>query len=162
MEAVRYKPGEAVRWMESGADRIRSESKRKAQSVFRREGARSVGRDVTETVGALFDAGAAALAELRHRQAEAAQYLLEDEGFTVISMTGSKKVRYDEVANIRLDGDHCLIELERGSVSIRPFAHIVAGRVKVPVGWARNGVEVPFELLIEELAARAGLDVVLT
>jgi len=33
---------------------------------------------------------------------------------------------------------------------------VVAGRTKVPVGWRRNGLEVPYELLIDELAARSG------
>jgi hypothetical protein len=29
----------------------------------------------------------------------------------------------------------------------------------VPIGWDRNGMEVPYELLVEELAARSRVEV---
>ena len=154
MQVVRYRPGEALRWLETGVDRSKGESLRKAQSVLKREGARSVNRDVREAAGAIASAGAAALTELAHRQAEASEYILDEHQFTITSLAKSKQVRYEEVKRIHLDGERCTLELERGSVVIKPFAHLVAGRVRVPIGWSRNGSEVPYMVLIDELAAR--------
>ncbi len=158
-EVIRYKPGEAIRWLETGGDEIRRSALQKAQSVWKREGARSIGRDVKEVAGAIFGAGTAAIADMAHRQALASQYALDDEGFEVIKPTGSRRITYAEVKVIRMDGDRALVELERGSVIIKPFAHLTSGRVRVPVGWSRNNVEVPYELLIEELAARCDVEV---
>lgn len=159
MEAVRYRPGEAIKWLETGADRIRDEAVRKAQGVFRRQGERSVAKDVREMAGALWDAGTAALAELARRQGEATQYVLEEESFQLVSGSSGKRYAYSDVRRIRMEGENCHLILERGSVVVKPFAHIVAGRVRVPMGWMRNGVDVPYELLIEELAARIGKEI---
>jgi hypothetical protein len=35
----------------------------------------------------------------------------------------------------------------------------VAGPLKVPIGWERNGLEAPYLLIVEEIAARAGVEV---
>ena len=75
---------------------------------------------------------------------------------TIASRSGKiESIAYEAIKGVRIDGDRARLILEKGSVTIRPFAHIVAGRVKVPVGWVRNGMEVPYDLLIEEIAARA-------
>ena len=58
-----------------------------------------------------------------------------------------------------LRGDKATVVMERGSVNIRPEAYISSGRIKVPIGWERNEIEVPYEMLIDELAARAGIKV---
>ncbi|MBL8059730.1 MAG: hypothetical protein JNK63_03325 [Chthonomonas sp.] len=158
-EVVRYKPGEAIRWLETGSEKIRKGALQKAQSVLRREGARSIGRDVREVAGALFGAGSAAMADLAHRQASASEYVLGDAHFEIVRPTGNRRVTYAEVKKIKLEGDRAQFELIHGSVSIKPFAHLVSGRVRVPIGWTRNNVEVPYELLIEELAARCDIEV---
>lgn len=158
-DLVRYKPGEAVRWFATGSEEIRRGALNKAQSVFKREGARSLRRDLQETASALLGAGSAALADLAHRQAVASQYVLDEEGFEVVKPTGNKRALYADVKAIRMEGDRALIELTKGSIIISPFAHLVSGRAKVPVGWSRNGVEVPYELLIEELAARSDVEI---
>jgi hypothetical protein len=59
-----------------------------------------------------------------------------------------------------MDGDKLVLVLDKGSVLVKPFAYIVAGKIKVPIGWSRNGVEVPYELIIEELSARCDLQVI--
>lgn len=158
-EVVRYKPGEAIRWLETGSEKIRKGAMQKAQSVIRREGARSLGRDVRDVAGALFGAGSAAMADLAHRQASASEYVLDDNAFDVVKPTGSKRILYSEVKSIRMEGDKALLELAYGSTTIKPFAHLVSGRVRVPVGWTRNNIEVPYELLIDELAARCNVEV---
>jgi hypothetical protein len=157
METIRYRPGEAIRWLEIGAEDIRKSAKRQGQSLVRREGERSIGRDLRDAAGAIFDLGKSALADLVHRQAQAVEVVFEPESFVVGNSTSSKTVRYGDVKELKLRGDRLSLILGQGSVTIKPYAYIVSGRVKVPVGWSRNGLEVPYELLIDELSARCGL-----
>ncbi len=156
MEDVRYKPGEAIRWLQTGAHEIRQSAKRHGKSFAKREGARSVGRDLRDVAGALTDLGKSALAELAHRQAEANEYVLHDDMAEIVSGGRIRSVAYSEVKAIKLGHDKATLVLEQGSVTIKPHAYIVAGPLKVPVGWTRNGIEVPYELLLDELAARCG------
>lgn len=160
MEEVRYKPGEAIRWLQTGAHDIRKSARRQGKSVMRREGERSIGRDLREIAGALTDLGKSAMAELAHRQAEASEYVLHDDRFEVVAGGRIRTVAYREILEIRVRGDKATLAMDQGSLSIKPHAHVVSGRLKVPVGWTRNGIEVPFELLIDELSARCGLTVV--
>jgi hypothetical protein len=159
MEPIRYRPGEAIRWLEIGAEDIRKSAKRQGRSIVRREGARTIGRDLRDAAGALFDLGKSALADVVHRQAQASEVILQEETFTVANPAKSQTVRYDEVVEMKLRGDRLTIGLEQGGVVIKPYAHIVSGRIKVPVGWSRNGLEVPYEVLIDELSARCGVTV---
>ncbi len=108
--------------------------------------------------GALFEMGKGAYTDLLHRQAEASEYVLLDSHFDIISGASIKSIGYTRIEAIELKGDRVHLVLDQGTVVIKPFAHIVAGRVKVPIGWSRNGMEVPYELLIEELSARAKVE----
>lgn len=157
---VRYKPGEAIRWLESGAEESRRNALKTTKSVIRREGERSFGRDVKAVAGALWQAGSAAVADLAHKNATATQYALEGEAFEIIRGRDIRRVTYEEVRSMRMDGDKLVLVLDKGSVLVKPFAYIVAGKIKVPIGWSRNGVEVPYELIIEELSARCDLQVI--
>jgi hypothetical protein len=159
MELVRYRPGDAVRWLKAGADTARRQAKRQGVSLIRREGERSIGKDVSQAAGALIQSGKSALAELLLKRAEATEYVLTEDAFEVAGAGVYRRIRYDEVSAMRLDGDRAVLVLSRGSHTIRPYAHIVAGRLRVPVGWTRNDIEVPYELLLEELAVRCGLEI---
>lgn len=156
MEDVRYKPGEAIRWLQTGAGEIRKSAKRHGKSFAKREGARSFGKDLRDVAGVLTDLGKSALAELAHRQAEASEYVLHETEAEIVSGGRLRTVPYASVRSIRLDGDEATLILDQGSIVIKPTAYILAGRLKVPVGWTRNGIEVPYELLLDELAARCG------
>ena len=79
--------------------------------------------------------------------------------FDVVNGGNIKTVPYDRVLAIHMKGDRTVFTLDKGVVTIKPFAYIVSGRIKVPVGWVRNGIEVPYELLTLELAARCGIEV---
>ena len=158
-ELVRYKPGDAIRWLKEGAVSIRKTAKRQGTSLIRREGERTIGKDLSEAAGALFGVGKSAVADLLHRQAQASEYVLGPEALEVVRPTGSKRIPYSDISQIKLTHDKATVVLGRGSLTITPYAHIVAGRIRVPVGWERNGVEVPYELLIEELAAHSGIEV---
>lgn len=158
-ELIRYRPGEAIRWLKQGAIAIRRQAKRHGASLVRREGARSIGKDLSDVAGAIFGAGKSAIAELIHRQASATEYLLSSDAIEILKPGSAKRIPYEDVTGITLSRDKATVTLKQGSVTIAPYAYIVAGRVRVPVGWLRNDVEVPYELLIDELAARCGLEV---
>jgi len=159
MEPIRYRPGEAIRWLEIGAEDIRKSAKRQGQSIVRREGGRTIGRDLRDAAGAIFDLGKSAVADVLHRQAQASEVILNDDGFTIANPTSSKTVKYKDVVDMKLRGDRLTVQMKQGAVTIKPYAHIVSGRIKVPVGWSRNGLEVAYEVLIDELSARCGVTV---
>ncbi|MEZ0325397.1 MAG: hypothetical protein ACAH95_05785 [Fimbriimonas sp.] len=158
MEVVRYKAGEAIRWLQTGAENIRRGAKAKGKSVIDPNGG-TFGHNLKTAAGAIVDYGKGTYADLMHKQAEANEYVLLENHFDIVRGSAIKTVEYERVKKIEVKGDRASITLDKGNLTIKPFAHVVAGRAKVPVGWSRNGIEVPFELLIEELSARCGIDV---
>ncbi|MBN9500992.1 MAG: hypothetical protein BGO01_05775 [Armatimonadetes bacterium 55-13] len=159
MEPIRYKPGEAIRWLETAADSYRKTAKSKGKEAVDLKRDRSdfkkVGQNVADAASALYDYGKGAWADMLHRQAEASEFVLQEHHFDVVNGTAIKTVAYDRVEQVTMKGDTFTFKLDKGSITIKPHAYIVSGRVKVPVGWSRNGMEVPYELLIEELCARS-------
>jgi hypothetical protein len=159
VEPIRYKPGEAIRWLETGADSSRRSARNKGREMIGSGAGPGVKR-IGQGVGALIDLGKGAWADVLHKQAEACEYVLQDERFDVVEGTSIKSVKYADVKRISVKNERATVTLDRGIVLvIKPYAHIVAGRIKVPVGWMRNGMEVPYDLLIEELAARCNVEV---
>jgi hypothetical protein len=160
VEVVRYRPGEAIRWLQTGSDSIRKGARTKASSAVDGGDGRAFFDNVKTAAGAVFDYGKGAYTELRHRQAEATEFVLLDDRLDVVRGNHIKSIDYASVKKIEFQNDRAVLVLEKGTQVIKPFAHIVSGKAKVPIGWSRNGIEVPFELLIEELAARCNVEVV--
>jgi hypothetical protein len=158
VEIVRYRPGEAIRWLQTGAEHNRRSAKSKGKSVIEGE-PRSFGESVRTVAGAAIDFGKGAYTDLRHRQADASEYVVMEDHFDVVQGASIKTIEYERVKRIEMSGDKATLTLDKGALVIKPFAYIVSGRAKVPVGWSRNGIEVAYELLIVELAARCKLDV---
>lgn len=162
MEAVRYRPGEAIRWLSAGADAQRRSAKEKGKQL-RVDPAEVTFKTLRETfsaiAGALLDYGKGAYTEIMHRQAEAHEYILSDNDFSVSRTSGPRIYKYSDVTAIEWDRDRANLIIGQTTVTIKPYAYISAGRIKVPIGWDRNGMEVPFELLVEELAARCRVEV---
>lgn len=156
MEAIRYKPGEAVRWLEVGADDLRKQARESGGRLVRRAGERTIGRDIRDAAGVILGMGKSALADLLHHQAQAAEYVLHEDRVEVVTTSSTRVIRYDQVTGMHRRGERVTLVLESGALHIKPVAHIVAGRIRVPVGWTRNGMEVPYEVLIDELSARCG------
>lgn len=129
------------------------------KSLVRREGERTIGRDVLQAAGAIADYGKSAWADILHTQAQSTEYLLSDDALEISGSGRTRTIPFKEILSIRLRGDKATVVMERGSVNIRPEAYISSGRIKVPIGWERNEIEVPYEMLIDELAARAGIKV---
>lgn len=156
-ELVRYRPDDAVRWLQAGAKTIRDRAVKVGEGVFKRSGERNLKKDVFQTAGAVFDVGKSAVADLMHLSAANTEYVLSSTGFEVSKAGATRLVSYATIRRIRLSRDQVVLELEQGSITISPPAHIVAGGVRAPIGWLRNGLQVPFEVLIEEIAAHAQL-----
>jgi len=163
MEPVRYRPGEAIRWLESGADAARSSAKEKGKllsesspegSAFKR-----VGKGIKTAAGAAMDMGRGAWADLLARRAEASEFVFLHDQLDVVNGNSIRAIPYASIRAMKQKGDRCAVTLESGSLTIKPYAYVVAGKLKVPIGWTRNGIEVPFELLVEELSARCKIDV---
>lgn len=159
MEVVRYRPGEAMRWLEAGAEDSRRNAARQGKSLVRREGERTIGKDLKQAAGALAAMGKSALAELAHLQAYATEYVMHDTKLEIVKQGSTRSVPFASVKVLKMQNDRATLVLGQGSVSIRPHAYIVAGRIKVPIGWTRNGMEVPYETFFEELAARCKLEI---
>lgn len=158
MEQVRYKPGEAIRWLETGATSKRKSAQEKSRMLTIPGDARTFGANVKSAAGVLMDLGRGALTDLAHNQVMASEYVLHDDSFEIIKPNSTKKVRYKDITGIEERGDKTILLLENSTVGIKPYAYVVAGRLKVPIGWSRNGIEVPYELLLEELSARIGIE----
>jgi hypothetical protein len=158
MELVRYKPGEAIRWLQTGAQKSRKEAKAMGNSLAIPQDTRALGDNLKTAAGALMAAGRGALADLAHQQAAATEFVLDDTGFEVLSGSSARRIAYSEIRRIDPQGDRFTFYMERSTLLVKPYAYVVSGRLKVPIGWSRNGLEVPFELLVEELAARCGID----
>lgn len=159
MELIRYRPGEAIRWLNSGAQDMRKNASRKGKRIIEREGDRTFGRDFRDAAGVIIDLGKSALAELSHRQAETGEYILHDDRVEVVTPLKITAVRYDQIRHIKLKGETIKLILDHGSLTVKPHAYIVSGRIRVPIGWVRNGLEVPYETLIEELSGRSGVNI---
>lgn len=161
MESIRYRPGEALRWLETGAANIRRGAQAKGKSIVVAPpmDAKGIGQGLVTAATALVDLGKGAYAELIHRQVEASEYVLQEDRFDVVTGSSIKSITYDRIRSILYHNDRATIELDKGSVAIKPYAYLVAGRVKVAVGWNRNGMDVPYELLIEEISARSSVEI---
>ncbi len=159
MELIRYKPGEAVRWLDSGAKDMLARAKKKGESVLARDSQRQVRNDIAKVAGAMLDVGKGALADLLHRQAQATEYVFNEDFFEVLRPGSVKSIHYSAVQAITRRGDAIEVELESSTVTIKPHAYIVSGRIKVPIGWDRNGIEVAYDVLADELAARCKVNI---
>jgi hypothetical protein len=162
MEPIRYKTGEAIRWLKTGAEAIRKDAKDKGRQVVQPgtpKDMRDAGARVSAAAGAVMDFGKSAWADFKHSELEHTEYVLTDEGFDIVKGSSIKSIPYERVEKIQRRGDRVTITLDRGSILVKPHAYILAGGLKVAVGWTRNGMEVPYELLMDELSARCGVNI---
>lgn len=119
-----------------------------------------IAEGLKSAAGAFWEMGKGALGDIFMKQVESLSYQLSDDSFEVTGLTARKRIEYASVSAIRSRGnDRFDLEHETGVLVIKPVAHLVAGRLKVPVGWARGGMEVPYMTLVEELAGRCGVDI---
>lgn len=161
VELVRYRPGEAIRWLQTGAETMRKTASSRSRELVRQTGGDQKGfsENVKTAAGAIFDYGKSAYADAVRKHAETSEFVLQPDHFDIVHNGSLKTIPYGRIKRILISSERARLMLDKGSVSIKPVAFVLAGRLKVPVGWLRNGIEVPFDLLIEEIAARSSLEV---
>jgi hypothetical protein len=157
-ETIRYRPSDAVRWLKIGAETMRDSAKKQGAQVVSRDGIRNLKKDISQAAGALWDMGKSAVADAVHVSALNTEYLLGPDRIEVIRPVGSKIIEYSKIRRIRRNDDVYTVELDQGSFVIAPPAYVTSGAIKAPIGWDRNGHEVEFRLLAEELSARVPCD----
>ena len=158
-EVIRYRPDSAVRWLQTSAEAIRKSAAERGRSVMGQTGTdqKKFVDNVRTAAGAIFDFGKSAYTDRVHQSAQASEYVLLKDHFDIVKGGSIKTVPYDRVKAVELHSDKGVLTLDRGHLTIHPIAFLSAGSAKVPLGWQRNGMDAPFELLIEEISARAGL-----
>lgn len=161
MEPIRYRPSDALRWLEDGA----SASRERAKSNFRKLAdldpgtvVDKVGQGFKKATSAVIDFGKGAMADQAARKAALVEYVLLDDRIDIVEGTTIRSIPYRDVVEFREKGDRITVILRKGTYTIKPLGTLVAGRVKAVIGWERNGLDAPYRLLAEEWAARCGLD----
>lgn len=160
MNPVVYRPPDILRWFDLAAKQSAQEARDKGRTVAALAGESKIIPTIKEAAGVAISIGKGAFGGLVQRQAEETRYDLHDAGIEVVDLTRRIKVDYSQIREIvPKGGDKFVVLFNGGSFNVKPVAHLVAGKYKVPVGWLRNGVEVPFLTLVEELAARSQIDI---
>jgi hypothetical protein len=156
MGAITYKPADVLHWLDEGSRASRAAGKKMAKESARTAADINIGDTLRKAAEAAKNFGKSAMAEIALRQRDDTTYVLDDDALEAHGATGIKRVLFSTVRGIREDKeDKYVIEHDSGSITIKPLAHLVAGSIKVPIGWKRSGIEVPYAMLIEEIAARS-------
>jgi hypothetical protein len=159
-DEVIYTPSQCIRWLEMGAGGLKETAKgeaRKAKEGFQE---RNIGDAVRKSVSAALQAARGYLAELAGKKGEATEYRLYEERVELVSLLKTTTLEYADVRSIaKSEGTRYryVLATSHGDQVISPVAWITAGSARVPIGWERNGIEVPYMVLVEELAARCAV-----
>ena len=160
MSVIQYRPAEVLHWFNEEAKSTKDEAKKKGKSILKGGRDASIVDNLKQAANVAVSYGKGTFGEIVHRQAAETGYVLFDSGFEANDLVMNRKIDYSAVRQIvSKSGDKFQVFFEGGSITIRPVAHLVAGRLKVPIGWVRNGMEVPYMMLIEEISARSGVEI---
>lgn len=160
MSAVTYRPPDVLLWFSTGSQEALSSAKRKGKALARGTSESSVKQKFFQAASLAVDLGRGAGADIVHRAALEAVYKLYSDRLVVKSQLGQQTIAFADVsAIVAHPKDRFSVEYEGGTLTVRPIAHLVSGRVRVPVGWMRNEIEVPYTMLLEELSARCGVEI---
>ncbi|MDI9636510.1 hypothetical protein QPK87_01180 [Kamptonema cortianum] len=160
MPAIVYQPPDVLHWFDTEAKRESVLGFAKGAMVARKTTEEGIIPGIKQAAGAALSIGRSAVGGFLKSQGQETRYELHDSGFECIDLTRRVKVSYSDVRQIISRPNHqTKILYNGGSVTIKPVAHLVAGRYKVPIGWLRNGMEVPYAMLIEEISARTGVEI---
>ncbi|MCA0360197.1 MAG: hypothetical protein LCH41_04000 [Armatimonadetes bacterium] len=160
MNPIIYRPADVLHWFDTDAKRSSDIAKSKSKNVAKKASEEGIIPSLKEAAGAALSFGRGAVGGIIQRAAEETRYELHENGFEVIDLTKKLKIDYSQIRQIiSKPNDRFHLLYNGGSLTIKPVAHLVAGRYRAPVGWMRNGMEVPYAMLIEELAARSSRDI---
>ncbi len=143
---VVYRAVDISRWLTLGAATVR-----KLSAV---EQAHDIKSALHGAFGAVLGQGKGAIADALRLKIATMEYRLYEDRFER-SHGVPRSVLYSEIVRIEpARGCDFLIQTRSGSFQIKPYAWIAVSGARVPLGWLRDGMEVPFELLIEEIELR--------
>ena len=145
-EIVVYRPLDIQTWLKLGSESLK-------QTPFQSEG--DLRKAVTGVVGKAFDFGKSALAGVGGLAIDRIEYRLHPDRIEIAGIGATKSVPYSQIKKVEAHGRGYRIEAGTQSFSIMPYAHLLVSNIKVPLGWRRNRMEVAFNLLADEIAARA-------
>lgn len=159
MPTVVYTPAEVLHWFDTDAKRAHANARTKSLSVAKKS-EEGILPALKEAAGAAISFGKGTIGNIVQKSAEETRYELHDNGLEAIDLARKVKLDYSEIKQIVAKANNKYqILFHGGSLTVKPVAHLVAGRHRVPVGWVRNGFEVPYAMLIDEIAARAAVEV---
>ncbi|GIV01889.1 MAG: hypothetical protein KatS3mg015_0719 [Fimbriimonadales bacterium] len=154
MHVVRYRPADAIQWIEVALQPHAS------SFDFRAEGPESVRDAVLSAFGKLLDLSKETTAEVLLRTIRAIEYRLFDDHLEVQNLAGVKRYAYADLKTVELrKRDRFLFRGEGIRFAIRPYATLALTGVRLPLGWQREGLPVPYRLLAEEIALRSSVKV---
>ncbi len=160
MSTTTYRPVDILHWFGMESRRNRRSGFHKGGLVPKKATEQGVVQGLKLVASAAYDLTRGAASDLVQAQAGQTEYVLHDSGFEAVDLVRRVKIDYKQVHKIiAKQNDKFLIVADNANVTVKPVAHLSAGHVRVPVGWVRNGMEVPFATLIEELSARCSVDV---
>ena len=161
MSSVTYKPAEVMQWFDTESKRTNAIVKSQTKDIARVANEEGLIPTIKQAATAALSMTKGAYGSVVQKQAQETRYELFESGFQFIDITRRVRIDYNQVRQIiSKPGDRYQILYNGGSITIKPPAHLVAGKYRVPVGWERNGTEVPFLMLIEEISARSGIEVI--
>ncbi|MBA3725510.1 MAG: hypothetical protein H0W86_03430 [Armatimonadetes bacterium] len=149
-----YKPADILRWLKIGSQSLRSVD---LKPVKRDE--ISLKGVVGAALGKALDIGKATVASAGGWAIDRLEYRFHEDRLEMLGAGLPKSILYSEIRSVTSSKRTFQVVYEGGKLTLRPYAWLLVSGVKVPLGWERNGMEVSFELLAEELAARAKLEV---
>lgn len=160
MPTVTYRPPDIYHWFSTGSQEAIESAKRQGRDFTKSASDSSVKDTIKKAASVAAEIGRGAGADIVHRQANETAYKLHDKEMSVKGAVTTTTLTYNTISSILAHPkDKFSVEHEGGTLIIRPIAHLVSGRIRVAVGWERNGIEVPFTMLLEELSARSGVEI---
>lgn len=160
MATVTYRAPDILHWFETGSQEALRNALKRGRAMTKGASEASVKQNIIRAAGVAAELGKGAVADLVHKQSEQAVYRLYEDKFTVTGAFGPLPVPYSSVVSIKAHGkDKFTIKHSGGTITIKPVAQLSSGTVRVPVGWSRNDIEVPYTMLLEELSARCALEI---
>jgi hypothetical protein len=161
MAPVYYRPAEIIGLIGEDSNESRHRARKQTKEISRATEEQGIGGGLRQAANVVMSLGRGAFGEVLRRQVESVGYVLDGENFEYKTLTGRKSVPYKDVTDIiSKSGDKFEVKFKDGAVVIKPIAHLVSGRFRVPIGWLRDGMEVPYTMLIDELSSRCGVEIV--
>jgi hypothetical protein len=147
---VRYRPLTVGTWLVLGAQSLPEEDLLKARP--------GMARAVWSAVGKFVGEGKLTYAEIIRQHLEKMEYRLYEDRVETTQGARVKAFPYSDLKRCEIPRPYEFrFHSSQGMLVIRPYAWLSVRGLKVPLGWRRDRLEVPYVQLGEEIADRARL-----